>query len=164
MKLNKDMVKIAFADPIKQIAELMYPDLPKHFLYGESKYRNEIIPHSFKDNAPLTVRTLLRDIGTDFGRKYNKNIWINTLKSKVNLLNCPVIISDIRFKNEYDAIKEDFYILKIFRDDAIKSDHESETEQETIKDEDFDYIIDNNISLDILEDKVKLIYQEICKK
>lgn len=142
--IENSIIKIAFADPIKQIAQIMYPDLPKHFLYGDSKYRNEIIPNSFKDNDPLKVRDLLRDIGTN-GRTYNEEIWINALSIKVNQNNCSTIVSDVRFINEFNCLKKlKFYLIKIKRNIIGATEHQSETEQDLIKDEDFDFIINND--------------------
>src|SRR5271170_6405611 len=54
---------IAFADPIKKMARLAFPIIPRKWLYGPSKFRSEVIPGAFKNGVPLTVRQLLIDLG-----------------------------------------------------------------------------------------------------
>src|SRR5678816_1313792 len=77
---------IAFADPLKKMARLAFPQIPRKWLYGASKFRAEVIPGAFKDGVPLTVRQLLIDLGNDFGRKYQSDLWIRNLEHRVNKL------------------------------------------------------------------------------
>ncbi|MEK6881476.1 MAG: hypothetical protein AABY22_17775 [Nanoarchaeota archaeon] len=37
-------VFIAFADPIKEIVKIMFPNLPRKYLFGSSEFRNKQIP------------------------------------------------------------------------------------------------------------------------
>src|ERR1700690_113782 len=68
---------IAFADPIKEMARIMFPEIPKKFFFGSSKYRSEIIPNAFKDGKPLTIRQTLIDLGTGIGRGYRSSMWLD---------------------------------------------------------------------------------------
>lgn len=55
----------------------------------------------------VTPRMLLQKIGTDILRDYfDKNIWINSLEHKLINTDKNVIITDCRFKNEIDVLKE----------------------------------------------------------
>jgi hypothetical protein len=160
---NDVNVKIsAFADPIKKMASIMFPDIPKNHLYGSSHNRSKIIPNAFKNGHPLTVRQLLMDLGTEVGRSYRPTIWIDNMrdcieKSQSNGI-AAFIIADVRFVNEFDFLKEnDFFQIKIVRNNDLIINHESETSQDGISDSKFNVIIQNNGSLDDLRNKVKNI-------
>lgn len=140
----------------------------------------------FKEDI-LTPRKLLQLLGTECGRNIiHPNIWINSLfvdykkpirasisdgqferLIKENKYNYPKwIITDVRFPNEIQAIKnregitirvnrtyytkDKKYIIGI---DPIK-EHESETALDNAK---FDYVIDNNGSIEELIKKIKKI-------
>lgn len=152
---------VAFADPIKQIARTMFPNLSEKCLTGPSKYRSEIIPGAFKDDKPLTVRQLLIDIGAN-GRNYDNNIWLNDFIHSLNVAQYKnksiFIVSDIRFRNEFDLLnKINFYKIRLFRNATIKINDPSETNQDSINDGEFDYIINNSGTLDQLKLEVTKI-------
>lgn len=160
---NECTVQLAFAEPIKKIAHTMFPQLPEEYLYGSSKYRSEIIPNAYKDGHPLTIRQLLIDIGTS-ARSYNKNIWIDALLHKLKEVSKDkpqlVIIADVRFKNEYNALKKQgFHQIKLYRDAHTKIAHESETEQDGILDSQFNSILYNNGTLNELKNNVQQIIE-----
>ncbi len=136
--------KLAFADPIKDMAQIMFPQIPKEWLFGSSNYRNNIIPGTKK-----TVRELLIDIGHNLGRKYNENVWINNLEYRlVNSTEEILLISDVRFLNEWEMIKNhNFTKIRILRKNNSTLNIGTEIEQDLIKNDDFDHIIYNNGSL-----------------
>jgi deoxynucleotide monophosphate kinase-like protein len=154
-------VHLAFADPIKEMAQTLFPHLPPKYLYGSSKYRSEVISSAFKDGKPLTVRQLLIDLGTA-GRQYNHNIWIDILRHRLEVAQKKnpsiIIVNDVRFKNEFDFLKKlGFYQIRLYRDEHTKIDHASETDQDTIQDSQFDCILDNNGTLFDLKNNVQRI-------
>ena len=158
---------VAFADPIKQIAMLMFPNTEKKYWFGSSKLREEYIPFLNKKN--LTYRKILLNLGK-LGRSYNENLWLDILfsnivkyNSKYNLL----IVSDVRFKNEFDALnKNGFITIRICgKSDIDKlSTDISEIEQDNIKDNQFNFVINNKSSLKDLEYKVNLMVNKIIAK
>jgi hypothetical protein len=165
-RLEDRMQCIAFADPIKDMIQIMFPELNKDYLYGSSALRNSIVPNAFKDDRPLTVRQLLIDIGTGLGRSYNDNIWIDNLIYKLKKAQQDKIIAfavpDVRFINECEALKrESFYLIKLTRDSQAKINHISETNQESILETDFDIIINNNGTLDDLAKAAKKIFSNL---
>jgi len=141
---------IAFADPIKEMIRQMFPKIPKKHLYGSSKYRSEIIPGAVnQDGNPLTIRQLLIDLGTGVGRLYNKNVWLDvfdhTLAKVEKKAPTIVVVTDVRFRNEFDHLKNSgFFMVKLYRDEVAKIAHDTETNQDWIKDSEFDYIVLNN--------------------
>ena len=157
---------IAFADPVKEIARIMFPNIPEKHLTGSSEYRSSIIPGAFKNGEPLTIRQLLIDIGTGLGRTYNKDIWLDVFahtidKNKDKNYNM-VILTDCRFINEFNFIKgKGFFNIKIVREDSSNINHISETEQDSIPESEFDAIIYNNSTLDHLSNEVKKVVNKL---
>jgi hypothetical protein len=154
---------MAWADPIKEIVTIMFPHSNKECLYGPSHLRAEPIPGAFKNGKPLTYRQALIDIGTEVGRAYNDKIWLENfdyryeqllIKNKLDL----VVVTDTRFRNEFEHLKrKDFFHIRLYRDAGPISEinHVSETNQNTILDEEFDYVLFNNKSLDDLREEIK---------
>lgn len=155
---EQEFISLAFADPIKEMAQTLFPRLHHKYLYGSSEYRSEAIPNAFKNRVPLTVRQLLIDLGTS-AREYNPRIWIDILHYRFDLAKKEephlIIINDVRFKNEFDFLKNlGFYQIRLYRNEHTKIDHASETDQDAIQDSQFDYILHNNGTLPSLKEGV----------
>ncbi|HEY5267962.1 MAG TPA: hypothetical protein VII94_02415 [Candidatus Saccharimonadales bacterium] len=156
---------MAFADPIKEIVMIMFPDANKDFLYGPSKGRAEFIPGAFKNGEPLTYRQALFDVGTELGRSYNDKIWLENFDDRYSAIlsgyygpyPSVLVVTDVRFRNEFEHLKaKGFYQIRLYRETGLPTiNHVSETNQTSIKDEEFDYVIHNNKSLDELELEVR---------
>lgn len=159
--------QLAFADPIKEMIREMFPEVPKKYLYGSSKFRNEIIPGAFKEGLPLTIRQLLMDLGTEVGRRYKPDIWLDNFDYRFNQWKHRniVIVTDVRFRNEFDHLRKNgFYMIRLYRNTGQSEiQHISETGQESVADEEFDYVLLNNkhlkeIKLEVLQNIIpKLI-------
>jgi hypothetical protein len=148
---------MAFADPIKKMIQVMFPDVPKKFLFGSSKYRNEVIPGAFKKDMPLTVRQLLLDLGTEIGRGYKNTIWLDNFDHRFAQIHSSiVVVTDVRFRNEFDHLKQKgFFQVRLYRDtDQPAVNHISESNQITIADAEFDYVIHNDKTLQDLKKEV----------
>ncbi len=156
--IDRTSVKyMAFADPIKEMIQTMFPELPRKFLYGSSKYRNEIIPGAFKDGQPLTVRQLLLDLGTGVGRGYKGTVWLDNFDYRfAKVYQKIVVVTDVRFRNEFEHLRnKGFYQIRLYRDTGQPTiKHTSETDQNTIADDEFDYVIHNDKTLDDLKREV----------
>lgn len=94
------MIRMAFADAIKQGAMAKF-GLIEDQVYGRAK--EEIDPV-----LGVTPRRVLQLEGTEFGRYvYGNDIWVRILKRKVDRHRYKhVVIEDVRFQNEADAIRE----------------------------------------------------------
>jgi hypothetical protein len=131
----------------------------------------------------LTTRYSLQKLGTEWGRDCYPNIWVdyalriarqlltgspdevdyyNYYSAKSGLLFVGsygrpkgVVISDVRFKNEIDAIHAvGGKVVRIVRSTSLSgaaSQHRSEQEQKDIPDSVFDHILYNNSTLAALE-------------
>jgi len=152
---------------------------------------NKKYPYSRKDEfvqgeiekhlVKPTVRQFMTTLGTDFGRNMiGKNTWVNALFKQYKLednrdfLNPDVdgeypnwIITDLRFPNELEAVKDRKGItIRVNRkvknwSEAIQYlpslKHESET---ALDNAEFDYTIDNDSSIEDLIEKVRLILEQ----
>lgn len=157
---------MAFADPIKEIILTMFPSARREFLYGESAFRSEKIPGAKnKSGGDLTYRQALIDIGT-MAREYNSSIWVECFDKRVkdieardttlpeSLRTGMIIISDLRFQEEMDYLRNNnYFLIKINRKNHSIINDKSETEQEKFSN--FDFIIDNNGTLTDLRDQIK---------
>jgi hypothetical protein len=128
---------------------------------------------------PMSVRDLLQKLGTEAMRDgLHKDVWANALFSdykpkKEKISNSSDseeysstlpnwIITDTRFPNELGAIKHHSGItIKIVRDsdNEIGSQHSSETALDHMKD--WDYIVDNNGTVEELKQK---LYEILSKE
>jgi hypothetical protein len=158
--------KYAFADPIKEIAIKMFPQINKKDLWGPSENRENIIKDCINPitNKPLKVRDVLVFIGK-YGRQCNENCWVNAAfsnelfnKQKFNLKKMAIVISDGRFLNELEYSKKyGAKIIRIIRPD-IKSTsvEESETNLDNVSLDYYDYIVYNN-SIEKLKEEAKKV-------
>lgn len=72
-------------------------------------------------------RQLLQDIGMA-GRRYNKDIWVSKLAKHLEDAKY-LVIDDVRFQNEADAIRANGgIVLRVVRSSLPVMDHPSETE------------------------------------
>ncbi len=135
----------------------------------------------------LTPRLLLQLLGTECGREIiHPDIWVNATFADYqpngapynslgdvfdDLKLCPFetkmpnwIISDVRFPNEAKAIKDrNGILIRVNRNIGLEFMHESETALDNYND--WDYVIDNNGTIEDLIEKVKqiLIKEKIWK-
>lgn len=120
----------------------------------------------------IKVRHILQYFGTEIGRNLlHDNVWINATinkikkeldkQDKISKHFNYVVIPDVRFKNEADAIhKQGGIIIRLKRDTGNKDNHFSEI----IDFNDFDYVIENDSTLMRLFHKVKsVIGDELTK-
>lgn len=156
---NNEYVIAAFAERIKYIIQKFFPGCDDEALYGASELRQNIITSeldiTFSDE--VTYRQVSCDIGK-IGRKYSPLIWIMHVARQLNQaseLTKLFMISDLRFIDEFNWAKENGFVMcRIKRDEKLQLDDISETEQDELKDDQFDIIIDNNCSIKELSKKV----------
>jgi hypothetical protein len=154
-------VSLAFADPIKEMVKVMFPHVEREHLFGDSKFRNEIIAGAKNaEGNPLTIRRALLDIGTSLGRGYNDNVWLENMDFRIKQNEAAkrkiILITDVRFRNEFNWLKQQgFFMIKVIRDNGSTINHISETGQDEIKDNEYDYVLNNNGSMADLEAIIK---------
>lgn len=180
---RKKYKRVAFADPLKgMLATLL--NLPveifndrnfKEFYVinvptltvsndcvdklSDSKF-NKLVKNldSSLTESNLTIRQLMQYFGTQVMQTYfGRNIWINaTLKNAEDT----TIITDLRFKAEYEAVKSlGGIVIYVSRPHYTFGQHASEREmEELLNNNKYDYIIENDGSIEDLFENVR----EIC--
>lgn len=136
--------KFSFASPLK----LMLSDA---FACRGIKLKSQLAMASEKEaKIPRlygkSYRELMQGLG-DWGReKVNSNFWIDLLFNGSRDVGTKMIIDDVRFENECEAIKKrGGYLIKIRRAGVIApNEHKSEGR---LDDYPFDFIIENNSSM-----------------
>lgn len=187
-------VKIGLADEIKRTAKRWY-DFTDEQLWGPSEMRNAPdkrflrSPEAVSKGGPvyLTPRFVLQFLGTEAGRMFYPNTWIDiTLRTAKTLFihnqsyspqlgihggGCNfgpgvvrgVVIPDVRFRNEVDAIQTaGGLVARVLRPSAglagAAGQHVSETEQSELPDDMFlGGIIDNQSDIPKLHETVDLM-------
>ena len=130
-----------------------------HFSFAEPVY--EIMKFAQKTTGLKYSkdRNFLQYIGTDWGRAIDENIWVNVLLEKANKSTKDYIfVSDIRFENEFEALKNDGWIcVKIIKNTNISNAHISENSLDKIEESKWHYVIENNANVEIFYNKIKTI-------
>lgn len=159
-RTKESFVSHRFSMPIKKIVAILTgTDLSDHM---DDTRKHETAPGFEHSHARLhqlvgeNFKVLLKD----------PNVWV---KSFMNVLDSDqlsnIVVPDVRFKCEFDALKERGGILiRVNRDGVHRADgrdveHISETDLDN--ETRFDYVIQNNGTLAELEDKVRRIMTEL---
>ena len=154
---NLGYTKIAFADILKDIVSVIF-SWDRHLLEGDTKESRQFreskdVWWSKKLDKEITPRLMLQQIGTElFRNHFDKNIWIYAIERKIARYS-KVVITDIRFLNEHQLIKNlNGIIIKVIRniDNKIPS-HSSEN---NFNDFSFDFQIHNNHTIEDLHNQV----------
>ena len=142
----------------------MWPNTNRNVLWGPSELRSLYVPDS---NDKICFRDVIVNLGT-YGRSICNNIWVNSTLNKIYpLLEEDLelaIISDVRYMNEYNKIKDDFITIRIIRtNNEYTYDHDSEKDLDVVDNSEFDYVVYNDSDIDSLKENCKILLQEILK-
>jgi hypothetical protein len=151
----KQTVSLVSGHPMR----LVKPNVFANKVYDYNQDDKNLMVESFG----LTIGQMLQIVGTDCMRNHlHTNTWINALFSDVDKMknNDIWLITDVRFKNEAKAIKDNNGLLIRINGDPLDIrknstrdlKHQSETDLD--KYTGFDMIIDNNGTLKDLEEIV----------
>jgi ABC-type phosphate transport system ATPase subunit len=122
--------KINFKDGLIKELKDNFPDLIEEIANSHRMRVDQLF-----DEKPPLMRTLMQNYGTELMRKIDPQHWINIwVKSISNSRAESIVVDDVRFMNEADAIKlQGGYLIKLNRPDlSPKTNHASETEQASI--------------------------------
>lgn len=154
---------LSFGDTVKETVSVMMG-------FDKDYFKNESVKEKifgFIDGKTYSGREIFQLVGTEAIRNnFNKSTWITALNNKLIYSNCDInIITDLRFRNEYDYLKtlKDKYnviIIRVYRSSVQSNDtHASETEVNKF---DYDCNIHNDVdSLEDLKQKVNKICENL---
>ena len=103
-------VRTSFAHSLKDAVSSIF-GWPRDLLEGDTKESRawREIPDGFwssKMEKPVTPRWVLQYFGTDVMRDhFAKDVWIWSIEKRLASAQGPVVITDVRFPNEIDLIK-----------------------------------------------------------
>jgi len=152
---------LPFADCIKKMLRVFLMN------YGFSASEIEYFLNAGKGNliprVNVSARHLMRTLGTEWGRDcVAENVWSHSWLHRASdklAHDIPVVVDDVRFKNEADLIKNlNGQIWKISRTDTIiGTPHPSEGGLDNYP-QYFDRTFTNNAGLSDLESKIELLF------
>jgi len=143
---------IHFADLLKDASEILL-SLPKFTLQSQSGKR---ITLDWLDG--MSTRTFLQLLGTAVRNEIHPDFWVRALMHQISKRKGVILIPDVRFPNEAQAIKDKGgFLIRIERLGAGAGEHISETALDDY--EGWDLVIDNNGTLEDLYNKVKFLIE-----
>ncbi|QOP65084.1 deoxynucleoside monophosphate kinase [Arthrobacter phage Adumb2043] len=147
--------RIALADPLREAALALDPIVGTFPLQSDGVVRvrewrlsdvvEELGWEKAKDYIPEVRRTLQR-LGTESIRSLDDRFWIRTAFQRIDTLReagTPVVVTDVRYPNEADAIKAaGGYLVRIVRD--LPDDGDAHASEKAMDDYREDLRIGNN--------------------
>lgn len=147
----------------------VYEKFDRHaYQWLSSLYRQQNLPefreffYTLKEEYPheISARHALQKLGTEGGRNVlGESVWIDHFIGRAEFHmhegDCMgVVTSDVRFQNEMDVIKShDGKLIRLLRNQYINTgilNHQSEIEQDLVPQDIFNFILNNNDSIDSL--------------
>lgn len=154
--------RVSFADKVKEVSMELY-DLTREQCYGPKEIKEKVDPRYGK-----SPRELMQRVGDKLRKLISETIWIDVVFDKTipeylaegyNVF----VVSDVRYPNEGNKVlQEKGTLVKIVRDaggTSVGADHPSETSMKDYKE--FDFIIENNGSLEEYFKKLDRLMEEI---
>ena len=106
---EKGFIADSFAKPLKDAASVIF-GWPREMLEGDTEISRawREVPDAFwseRFGRPFSPREALQLLGTEAGRNvFHENIWVISLLNRAK--GRDVVVTDVRFRNEIDHIKE----------------------------------------------------------
>ena len=145
---DKEFVRLAFGDEVKK----------------EVADRHEIPVQVIEENKAV-FRVILQKWGTDYRRVQHEGYWIDKVKTQIDFLRDNVdvvVITDVRFMNEVDYIKNKCkgVIIRVIgkHNRLLHSTHRSETELDKLTP---DWNLPNDKGLPELSEGISFLIQEL---
>jgi hypothetical protein len=154
-----NFTRYSFAAPMKEAMYILNPIVGSDSI-SRFRYRNLVDTYGLdksKDSYP-EIRRLLQVFGTEVGRQmFGENFWVDIALNGIKEPNA--VITDVRFRNEADAIKKaGGQVWRINRDGiGPVTDHPSEVDLDKY---DFDYVINNDFSVSDLNGIIDMLWEK----
>jgi hypothetical protein len=164
--LNKYVRVYNFADILKKNICIDILGLSYEQCYGSDDDKNKLTTLLINNN-PASAREIMQYVGTDIFRNLKSDVWVESTIKQILKDNPEIaIITDCRFPNEVDAIKNARGKVIRLNRDPFHSDHLSECvlDESNYDWSNFDYVI-NNKDYTLFEqvEKLKAIIEEILQ-
>jgi hypothetical protein len=155
----------AFAKPIKEITSIVL-GVPVETLddYKDRSVHDIGLTNISKAMTPRNYYTMIGDM---FCKNFGKEVFAKIILKQIEESSFEFnVITDMRFRHEYNLLKELKPIFIRVKSDRVKLDttHYSETDLLYLSDDAFDYVIDNSGTIRDLFLRVLGIVKDIKKK
>jgi hypothetical protein len=156
--------RVAFADPLREAALRLDPWVGPASTPGDLRlaYRRlsgvvaELGWERAKDHVP-GVRETLQRLGTDVVRELDPDLWVRAALAQIDERPWGVVVTDVRFPNEADAIRDRGGILvRITRPGPVDPD-EHKTER-ALDDYAEDLHVVNDDTIEVLEARARSLF------
>ncbi len=178
---DRNVIKISFADSLKEYCAKLY-NFPHEwtlsqehkemilgipYIWNEEKCKelsiivNENLVFDGKEVEFKTIRYMLQYIGTEVLRRHDNDFHVKKTLERIDE-NKNYCLDDTRFPNELNLISDKFKTVKIRVEryyEKQPNEHDSESALDNYKG--WDYVIDNNGTLDDLKVHAKKIVDEM---
>lgn len=145
-------------DHIKHLLELLVYD---EFVFNFESTCKDICKIFIGKNL-TSIRDMLQVVGTDICRNFiQDDIWLSYVKYKINNDFDNIVITDARFKNERDYLKQLGAILILVKRDSTDGLPAKElhiSENQLGSDKDYDVVVNNNDTLMSLQSDIAMWY------
>ena len=146
-----DIQVVHFADILKETVQVL-------FGIGEWETNTQEGKRTTVDWIGKTVRELLQKVGQGLRDAIDPDLWVKALFANTEDWT-NIIIADVRYPNELEAIKErDGILLRIDRKGAGAGNHSSETALDDYRE--WDFHIGNNGSMEDLFEAMRIFTKE----
>jgi len=151
--------RVAFADPLRQAALALDPIVGRPALPGElapmrdvrlSEVVDAIGWERAKDCVP-EVRRILQRLGTESIRAIDPDFWIRAAKAQIDAIDGDVVVTDVRYPNEADAIQTMGGILVRIERPGLPSDGDPHPSESALDDYPVDVVVQNIGSIEALQ-------------
>lgn len=157
--VKKGYVEETFSSPLKKIAVDF--GFEENEVYGTQEDKMRI-----NKTWGVSGREFLQKFGTEVCRNTlpefipsMEDVWIKLMESKIKSKIKNTVVSDVRFRNEYELIKKHGgVIIHISRDACLQSVSSHASEKEVLP---HDYVINNNGTLEELYDAIHQVFSAI---
>ena len=155
-------IKLDFAGPLKECCKNIF-NFDNEQLYGNNK---EVVDEFWG----VTPREIMQYLGTDLFRyslknkfpNIGENIWVMLMENKIKKLkNTNIIISDVRFVNEFDMIKKlGGVVIRVDRNQDKNEKFKDHISENNLFN--FDNLLYNNSTIDDLHKKIDDLFVILC--
>lgn len=156
-------VKMSFAEPIKEALIKLNPSIQvMPNLYVPLSYAVRTWGWDLLKDISADVRPLLQRMGTEVAREmFGQNFWVDLAMSKASAQD-KVVISDVRYVNEANAIRSHGTVWRVERKGVgPANDHPSEHD---LDDYSFDSVLTNNSSVEELYQSIDAALLDVAQK
>jgi hypothetical protein len=141
--------RLAFADALKEVTALLANEPVEHF-------HDPVLKEAHCPSLGMTRRRALQNVGQGMRQSLHDSIWLDKVIGQWREMNVPVVVSDVRYPNEAEAIRAvGGLIVRIERPGftGLQGDAAAHTSEAGIPDNLVDAVIVNDGTLHDLEEQ-----------